>query len=331
MTIPHHDCITLQPYGSCDVGFSFAYSPGYTAPSAFSLQTNALGAGALAAAGVQDDDAAAARFTAAGQELNALGQRNRGELEDILACPVNWLTQIHSARIIDVATEGTLDPATGQPYEADGWYLSPQYWAQRQAGSAATGHSAGPAHAAAEPHAAPTDEAFAILVADCLPLILLTEGGTAAAALHVGRVGLMKGIVERALERLAADAPGEKLLAFLGPSICGTCYEVKDPVASEVAERFPDAVHPAGPDSFTVDIPGAVVTLLHTWPSGVVVAERQPCTYESLRHFSHRRAYQAHTLPTGRQSGVIVVRERHTGEASPAISPISNTVDITSA
>ncbi len=73
----------------------------------------------------------------------------------------------------------------------------------------------------------------AVQSADCLPILLCDRAGTRVAAVHGGWRGLAAGIVQRTLEAL--DTTPETLLAWLGPAICGSCYEVGEDVRAAFA------------------------------------------------------------------------------------------------
>ena len=67
--------------------------------------------------------------------------------------------------------------------------------------------------------------ALVSLVADCVPLLLYSK--KAIAALHVGRKGLVAGVVEAALEVFEKFGISlTDLSAEIGPAICGDCYQV---------------------------------------------------------------------------------------------------------
>ena len=70
--------------------------------------------------------------------------------------------------------------------------------------------------------------------ADCLPVALARTTGTPALALlHVGRLGLLEGIVEAGVA-----AVGGSLAAVIGPGIGPCCYEVGDDIRADYRERF---------------------------------------------------------------------------------------------
>ena len=129
----------------------------------------------------------------------------------------------------------------------------------------------------------------AVLTADCLPVLLCNQAGSAVAAAHAGWRGLAAGILEETVRALAV-APGE-ILAWLGPGIGAGAYEVGD----EVREAFvgfdhhaADAFTPRG-DRWLADLYGLARQRL----SRIGVSHVHGgnfCTYtEDMRFFSHRR------------------------------------------
>ena len=77
------------------------------------------------------------------------------------------------------------------------------------------------------------DLAVAVLVADCVPILLVDAVGPRLGVVHAGWRGLDAGVVEAALRAFAHPA---RLRALIGPSISGPAYQV----GPEVAERFAD-------------------------------------------------------------------------------------------
>ncbi|KXJ45988.1 MAG: YfiH family protein [Bermanella sp.] len=76
-----------------------------------------------------------------------------------------------------------------------------------------------------------SDFVCAVMTADCLPILLCKEDGSAVAAVHAGWRGLVAGIVEKAVTQLAEP---EKIIAWLGPAIGPSHFEV----GAEVKEAF---------------------------------------------------------------------------------------------
>jgi polyphenol oxidase len=95
-----------------------------------------------------------------------------------------------------------------------------------------------------------------VVTADCVPV--LVAAGPAVAAVHAGWRGLAAGVIPRALEALAASAPGAAPVAAVGPCIRACCYEVDDPVLDALQSRFgaalDAALRPARPGHALVDL-----------------------------------------------------------------------------
>lgn len=74
-----------------------------------------------------------------------------------------------------------------------------------------------------------------IMTADCLPILLCNRNGTEIAAVHAGWRGLVDEVIENTIKNFA-DNPNN-LCAWIGPAICGNCYEVGDEVRSKATEK----------------------------------------------------------------------------------------------
>ena len=100
--------------------------------------------------------------------------------------------------------------------------------------------------------------AVAVLTADCLPVLLSNETGTAVAAVHGGWRSLAGGILERAVDALLGEAPGspEGVVAWLGPCIGPRSFEVGQEVVDALAP-IPEAfVRPGARGKAWVDLQG---------------------------------------------------------------------------
>jgi polyphenol oxidase len=69
---------------------------------------------------------------------------------------------------------------------------------------------------------------LAILTADCLPVLICSDDGNTIGAAHAGWRGLAAGVLEQTIEQM--QRPAAKLIAWLGPCIGVTSYEVGDEV-----------------------------------------------------------------------------------------------------
>ncbi|MBA4143134.1 MAG: peptidoglycan editing factor PgeF [Nitrosospira sp.] len=72
----------------------------------------------------------------------------------------------------------------------------------------------------------------AVLVADCLPVLLCDRAGTVVGVIHAGWRGMAEGVIECAVS--AIGAAGNPVIAWLGPAIGPNHFEVGD----EVREAF---------------------------------------------------------------------------------------------
>ena len=134
---------------------------------------------------------------------------------------------------------------------------------------------------------------LAILVADCIPLLLSSP--TCVAAVHVGRVGMTNGIIDKTVN--AMESLGAKgISAWIGPSICGACYEVSPSMYEEVTAFFPAAATSA--HAHSLDLSRGTIEILRE--RGIDTQALRICTLEDSRYFSYRR-----DKTIGRQAGVI--------------------------
>lgn len=137
-------------------------------------------------------------------------QQNRSLLQrelGLVQAPA-WLNQIHSSKVIDLKL-----PLTAL-IDADGSY-------SRE-----------------------SNLACIIMTADCLPVLLCDKNGTQVAAVHAGWRGLAGGVIEAALDKFSV--PANEIMAWLGPAIGPTAFEV----GGEVRQQFM-AVDPQAKLAFT--------------------------------------------------------------------------------
>ena len=136
---------------------------------------------------------------------------------------------------------------------------------------------------------------LAVMVADCIPLLL--SNSKSVAAVHVGRKGLMNEVAMGAIQAMRAIDPSE-ITAIVGPSICGRCYEVSQDVFDEVSGKFPLSASQTRDGGIALDLSRALIAQLQA--SGVLVVDEGRCTVEDENLYSYRR-----DGVTGRQVGVV--------------------------
>lgn len=137
--------------------------------------------------------------------------------------------------------------------------------------------------------------ALAVMVADCIPLLLSSP--ESVAAVHVGRKGLVNEVTRTTIS-LMRDMGASNIRAIIGPSICGSCYEVSDDIFQEVVAAHPTAESRTPQGTLALDLPKALISVLDD--EGIDLSNEFLCTVESSEHFSYRR-----DGATGRQAGVI--------------------------
>lgn len=134
---------------------------------------------------------------------------------------------------------------------------------------------------------------LAVMVADCLPVVLVDGATGATAVAHAGRRGLLDGVLEAAVERLLCLRPedarrGPGLRAWVGPGVCGRCYEVPEAMRADAAARVPATASTTSWGTPALDLPAGAVAILRE--RGVETTVVAACTLEDERLFSHRRA-----------------------------------------
>jgi len=136
---------------------------------------------------------------------------------------------------------------------------------------------------------------LAVLTADCIPLLLSSE--KVIAAVHVGRRGLVNGVATKTVLKMR-ELGALSITATLGPSICGTCYEVDQNTFNEVIASYPEAKSVTSLGTPALDLARALVGDLKNLSIDCIVDSR--CTLEDSHLFSYRRSHR-----TGRQAGLI--------------------------
>lgn len=183
----------------------------------------------------------------------AVVEANRRLLQKFLPAEPNWLHQVHGARVVRAE-----DP--GEAREADAVVTTRANFV------------------------------CPIMIADCMPVLFADREGTAIGAAHAGWRGLAAGVLENTISAL--DIPPANLVAWLGPAIGPSAFEV----GSNVRDAFVN-VDPAAADAFRPHAPGkwlADLFWLARWRLGAAgvthVYGGGLCTYsDPARFFSHRR------------------------------------------
>jgi len=130
-------------------------------------------------------------------------EANRSLLRQLLPASPIWLSQVHGTKVVDAA-----DAVSGT--EADGIVAT-------QPG-----------------------QVCAIMTADCLPVLFCDAAGKVVGAAHAGWRGLAGGVLENTVAKMRA-AGAEEIIAWLGPAIGPTRFEVGGEVLAAFADHDPRA------------------------------------------------------------------------------------------
>ncbi len=185
----------------------------------------------------------------------AVVERNRGRLVVDAGLPGEpvWLQQVHGI--------GIVDPACVPPGAVADAAMTAQY-----------------------------ETVCAVLTADCLPVLFCDLDGTRVAAAHAGWRGLAGGILEAVVAGFDnAGITPERILAWLGPAIGSSAYEVGDDVIRACPASDADAFQSGRAGHWHLDL--YALARLRLAQAGVTaVYGGGYCTFsESQRFFSYRR------------------------------------------
>jgi YfiH family protein len=133
--------------------------------------------------------------------------------------------------------------------------------------------------------------------ADCVPVLLADPSAGWIAAVHSGRQGLTYGVVPRTIDTLRSHG-AEPTVAWIGPHVCGSCYEVPALLQEEVAAVVPEARSTTSWDTPALDLGAGVRAQIAA--AGITdVRVVGACTLEDTTWPSHRRDGAAATRFAG--------------------------------
>ncbi|WP_169950203.1 peptidoglycan editing factor PgeF [Microbispora sp. H11081] len=141
---------------------------------------------------------------------------------------------------------------------------------------------------------------LAVLVADCAPVLVADPEAGLVGGAHSGRPGTEAGVVPALVEAMAArGAEPERMVAVIGPSACGLCYEVPEDLRERVAARVPETWSRTRHGTPALDIRAGIAAQLAR--AGVAdVRHDDRCTIETADLYSYRREQR-----TGRFAGYV--------------------------
>ncbi len=146
-----------------------------------------------------------------------------------------------------------------------------------------------------------TGEADVVLLvraADCVPVLLADPAVGVLGAAHAGRQGVAAEVVPHTVAAMR-DLGARALTAWVGPHVCGSCYEVPEDLQDEVADKVPATRSTTSWGTPALDLGAGVRAQLEA--DGVEVVDVGVCTRESPDLFSYRRD----GADSGRLAGLI--------------------------
>jgi YfiH family protein len=210
---------------------------------------------------------------AGGDEPDAMAENHRIVMADFApGSPLESLAQLSQVHGNDVAVVGPDGPA----HDVQGHL-----------------HAVGDALVTVQPGVS-----LMVRAADCVPLLLADEAGGVVGAAHCGRPGLVAGIVPATVSAMRALGAGP-VTAWVGPHVCGRCYEVPEQLRDQVVAVEAASRSTTSWGTPALDVGAGVRAQLER--EGVAVVDLSRCTRESADLFSYRRDGPR----SGRQAGII--------------------------
>lgn len=197
-----------------------------------------------------------------------------GALEQATGVPFVRLNQVHGTTVLSATRPGPPPPAPpGEVPEADGLVTTTP------------------------------GLGLMVRVADCVPVVLVDADSGVVGAAHAGRVGMTRGVVGTTVAQMRAQG-ANRLRAFLGPRICGACYEVPQALRAEVAAEHPETWSETSWGTPALDVAAGVRRQLEDYD--VTVTDVGGCTLEDDRLHSYRRSGAG----SGRLAGLVWLEPR---------------------
>jgi YfiH family protein len=130
---------------------------------------------------------------------------NRDRLRAALPAEPRWLRQVHGATVVDAAEAGDLVPADASFTDA-------------------------------------VDVVAAVMIADCMPVLISDTAGRCVGVAHAGWRGLAAGVIQATVRTMRKrPQTGDELIAYLGPAIGPRHFEVGPEVLDAMRSTLPEA------------------------------------------------------------------------------------------
>lgn len=162
----------------------------------------------------------------AGDNPDTVAENRRRVRAAVPAEPL-WLRQVHGSEVVDAdAMDAAGEPAAGEPAAGEPAASEPAA-SEPAAGESTTGVPAQDEPAVDASVTTQPGRVLAVMVADCLPVVITDSKGQVLGAAHAGWRGLSGGVLENTLAAMRAKAPqAEGWRAWVGPGIGPQHFEV---------------------------------------------------------------------------------------------------------
>ena len=125
-----------------------------------------------------------------------------------------------------------------------------------------------------------------VRVADCVPVVLADACHGVLGGVHAGRQGVALDVVSRTVEAMR-ELGAVDIRAWIGPHVCGRCYEVPSEMRDQVVARVPETLAETSWGTPALDLGAGVRAQLER--GGVTVVQVPGCTLEDSSLHSYRR------------------------------------------
>jgi YfiH family protein len=139
---------------------------------------------------------------------------------------------------------------------------------------------------------------LSVRAADCVPVLFADAEAGVIGACHCGRPGVVAGIVRATLDAMR-ELGASRITAWVGPYVCGRCYEVPQEMQDAVAALEPVVRATTSWGTPSIDVGAGVRAQLER--QHVEVVDLSRCTRESSDLYSYRRDAKR----SGRQAGLV--------------------------
>ncbi len=139
--------------------------------------------------------------------------------------------------------------------------------------------------------------AIAVRVADCLPIVLADQRQRVMAVAHAGRVGLLGGVLPATVAAMRTSGAHD-ITAWMGPHVCGSCYEVPQDMYEQAVREMPALASRTAVGTRSLDLATGAVHQLASLE--VPAMQVGGCT----RTDANLHSYRAQGADSGRLVGV---------------------------